>query len=191
MKIALKIAVLLMVAGLFWGCAGTHEFGPYSGKVVDKETNEPIEGAVVFVRFFTQTGHFAGTSSYFADAVEVLTNSQGEFAVPVQRLRNTELGHFWDKSGDVMVFKPGYGCYPGHRETEVNPPAFPDEAYVIVKLPKLKTEEERRENLMNTGYSIDVIPYEKQRHILGLINNEEMSLGLRPTRYMGKKSEDN
>lgn len=178
MKIALKIAVLMMVAGLFCGCAGTHEFGPYSGKVIDKETNEPIEGAVVFIRFFTQIGHFAGTTSYFADAVEVLTNSQGEFTVPVQRLRNTKFGHFWDKSGDVMVFKPGYGCYPGHRETEANPPEFPDNSNAIVKLPKLKTEEERKENLGEASYSRGAIPFEKQQHLLEFINQERINLGL-------------
>jgi hypothetical protein len=178
MKRVMQILLLLMVAGLLGGCAGSREYGPYSGIVIDKETNDPIPGAVIFVRFFTKTGHFAGTTSYFADAVEVLTNSQGEFTIPAQRLKSTELGHFWAEAGDVMIFKPGYGCYPGNPKSEAIPPTFPDKSYVVVKLPKLKTREERKENLGRIYYSRDVIPYEKQRHMLKLINIERTNLDL-------------
>jgi hypothetical protein len=188
MKTFFKIAVLMMVAGVLSGCAGTHAFGPYSGKVIDRETSEPIEGAVVFVRFFTQIGHFAGTSSYFADAVEVLTDSKGEFAVPIQRLRNTEMGRFWDDAGHVIIYKPGYGCYPGHRKTEAEPLGFPGKAFVVVKLPKLNTEKERKDNLNRIHYYSDVVPYEKQRHILKLINQERLDLGFKPIEHTGKQT---
>ena len=180
MKINTLFLLTLLVIGSLCGCAGTHEFGPYSGRVVDKETNEPIEGAVVFIRFFTKEGHFAGSTSYYADAVEVLTDSKGEFTIPVQKLSNFQIGRWWDKQGHAMVFKPGYGCFPQNRATEADPPTFPDESYATIKLPKLKTKAERERNLMNTGYSMDVIPYEKQRLILKLINQESISLGLQP-----------
>ena len=180
MKRVMQVVLLLLLAGLLGGCAGSREYGPYSGVVIDKETNDPIPGAVIFVRFFTKTGHFAGTTSYFADAVEVLTNSQGEFTIPAQRLKSTELGHFWAEAGDVMIFKPGYGCYPGNRETEVIPPTFPDKSYVVVKLPKLKTREEKERNLSRVDYPGFDAPYEKQEMLIKAINTERALLGFDP-----------
>lgn len=180
MRIKITFLLTLLVIGSLSGCAGTHEFGPYSGRVVDKETNEPIEGAVVFIQFFTKEGHFAGATSYYADAVEVLTDNNGEFAIPVQRLRDTKIGRWWDNEGSVIVFKPGYGCYPWHKNTNVDPLTFPDKTYVIVKLPKLATKDERKENLRSIFYSNIDIPYEKQQYILVLINKENELLGLKP-----------
>jgi len=186
MKINTLILLMLLVIGSLCGCAGTHDFGPYSGRVVDKDTNEPIEGAVVFIQFFTKRGTLGGDVPHYADAVEVLTDSKGEFTIPVQKLSNFQIGRWWDKDGHAMVFKPGYGCFPQNRATEADPPTFPDESYAIIKLPKLKTKEERLRNTMDTDYSINDVPYEKQRLILDLINQENISLGLQPIHPVNK-----
>lgn len=183
MKIALKILVLLFFWILLSACTISHEFGPYKGKVVDAETNESIEGAVVFIQFFTE-GQLSpgGSVKYFADAVEVLTDANGEFFISPHRINLFRVRHLWFRHGKVIIFKPGYGAYPGHIDTtpEFDYGSLPEDEYVTIKLPKLKTREERIDNLGNAGdYSLDV-PYEKIRHILTLSNEEAVELGLEP-----------
>jgi hypothetical protein len=164
-------------------CAITHTYGPYKGKVVDKETNEPIEGAVVFMRFFTDFQLSpGGPVSHFVDAVEVMTDDNGEFEIPRQRINTFRIFHVWDKYAPVIIFKPGYGAYPGHPGTEPHfgmAGGIPEDKFVIIKLPKLKTREERKKNLRNISFTADV-PYEKWRNLFEYRNIENIEVGLPP-----------
>ena len=131
------------------GCAITHKYGPYMGKVVEKETGKPIAGAVVFMKFMT-VGIYEVHK--FAGAVEVLTNENGEFHIPVQRANTFQIGGAWDEDPSVIIFKPGYGAYPRHRKSGplfIPNGSIPENKHVTVKLPKLKTKEERKKNLRN------------------------------------------
>ena len=53
--------------------------GPFKGRVLDAETREPIEDAVVFVRW-TET-HFFSRATFY-EASEILTDKKGEFYIP-------------------------------------------------------------------------------------------------------------
>lgn len=174
--------MLLVVAlMLLPGCATTHEYGPYMGKVVDKESGEPIEGAVVFAMFYTIFGFSPGGAvSHYADAMEVLTDNKGEFSLPTHRIFTFRIGDLWDDKIHAIIFKPGYGADPGRGSDIENNPSqrLRPNVFEIVRLPKLKTREERITNLSNVvRYPMDDVPCKKQRHILRLYNLEDKYLG--------------
>lgn len=175
--------VLLVGVFLLAGCTISHTYGPYMGKVVEKGTGEPIEGAVVFIRFYTQTGNLGGSTSHFADAVEVLTGKDGEFEIPAQTVEDFRILAGWEQDGIVIVFKPGYGVYPGHKNSSIDHSSnwgLPKNKPVTIALPKLTTMEEIKKNLrFAEGYDIG-IPCEKHKDIKRLTNFESIGLGLEP-----------
>jgi hypothetical protein len=184
MRILTKLLMVIAVGYLLSGCVAiSHTYGPYMGKVVDKETDKPIEGAVVFMRFSTKSGNIGGSTTHYADAVEVLTDDKGDFLIPPHTIRLFRINHHWDKQGNAIVFKPGYGAYPGHPQSSIShykEHRFPDNEFVTIKLPKLKTREERERNLFNVGdFDSSNIPYNKNKNIIRLYNSERNYLGLK------------
>ena len=99
MKTTLKVVYVILALAMLSGCAITNKYGPYMGKVVDKETNEPIEGAVVFMKFNTIGGTIAGDVSYYVDATETLTDAQGEFNIPSHRIYTFRKMQGWGRYG--------------------------------------------------------------------------------------------
>jgi hypothetical protein len=83
--------------------SGVNYRGPFEGRVVDQNTNQPIEGAVVFVEWDLQRI----TSPVFFNAKEVLTDKEGKFYIPAEwswlPWRNFFL------YSDMIIFKAGYG----------------------------------------------------------------------------------
>ncbi|MHC4639242.1 MAG: peptidase associated/transthyretin-like domain-containing protein [Planctomycetota bacterium] len=173
----LKLAGFIVVVAVFLtACTVTHRYGPYSGKVVDAETKEPIAGAAVLIVFYTESWKLTVAGSNFVDAVEVLTDEKGEFKIPVKRLTAVRFFNWWDAEGYVTIFKPGYGCYPTHKDAipifEPNG-SMPAAQTVVFQLPPLRTREER---LSLPALNFD-IPYEKQEKLINLINKEMQELG--------------
>jgi hypothetical protein len=86
--------------------AQTAEFvdlGPFSGKVIDADTKEPIEEAVVIV-YWRQRHPFSGST--FIDAQETLTDKNGVF-----RLSGIRIFNPWKKLTTLAalgVYKSGY-----------------------------------------------------------------------------------
>jgi len=177
-----KLLGLSFLVGLLFlsGCAISHTYGPYMGKVVEKGTGAPIEGAVVFVQFYTGEGNIGGMTSVFADAVETLTDADGKFLIPPYSITTFRPMHSWLKNGYAIIFKPGYGAFPGHREATLTHPngTLPVNELIVIELPRLQNDEERRKNLHNVNYPMSLVPCEKQRQILNLTNLESLSLGL-------------
>lgn len=150
------------------------------GKVIEKETGKPIEGAVVFIEFFTAEGTIGGLVHYHADAVETLTGDDGEFLIPPHRINTFKFMHGWDNHPRVIIFKPGYGAYPHHRDTEphLGYGTIPDGQYISIMLPKLNSIEDRRNNL--GGLFVGGVPQEKQKILNGLETQERVEIGLKP-----------
>ncbi len=146
-------AVFILAAVMSFGCAITHVYGPYMGRVVELESGKPIEGAVVFLQFYIQVGNIGGYSSHFVDAVEVMTDSNGEFHIPARRINSFRFRFLsgWQEAPTPVVFKPGYGVFPSHRLSSARPRQnwFQPNRPVLIKLPRLKTRKERKENLYN------------------------------------------
>ena len=175
----LKTFFLIIFWQLFVGCTNSHEFGPYQGKVVDKETLKPLEGAVVFVKFTSRVPSVGGDVRHFADAVETLTDKNGEFYIPVQKLTLSGMFRRWDEFGDAIIFKPGYGAFPKHRESAPKPSPFyskSPQGYVTIQLPKLHSIEERKRNLPDPG----LVPEGKIINFLRLECIESKGIGLTP-----------
>lgn len=168
------MAWLLLISG----CAITHEYGPYMGKVVEKETGEPIEGAVVFMQFYTGVGNIGGMTSHYADAVETLTDAKGGFLIPPHRVTTFRLLHGWIKEGYAIIFKPGYGAFPGYRGVTLTHPngTLPVNAPVVIELPRLKTREARIDNAVSNLWHGGDAPDSKSKLFMELKNREIKNL---------------
>ena len=182
MKYLLIAAIVVVLSG----CAGSREFGPYSGKIVDSETGEPIEGAVVFIQFSTKVYGSPGGPQYrTVNAIEALTNANGDFQIPRRKYPpgNQLIYARWLNHGQVIIFKPSYGVYPGHEGTSIvsstTNGALPENEFVTIRLPQLTSVEERIRNLDNTSYVSAEVAEDKQKHLIRLRNIEFENLGLK------------
>ena len=84
----------------------------YKGKIIDADTNEPIEGVVVVALYNTRSiiGGPAGLLYHTIHAKEVLTDKNGEFVIPTY---TTMMGpNSKEHRTEFIIYKPGYGRYP-------------------------------------------------------------------------------
>jgi len=93
--------------------------GPWKGRVIDAETKEPLEGAVVLAVWDRNYRTPTGTSSYFYEAKEVLTDKDGRFEIPSYISINFLPIISYIRGPEFIIFKPGYGSFPNYR---INPP---------------------------------------------------------------------
>lgn len=147
----------------------------FKGKVIDAETKDPIEGAVVVVVYKKENFGFpAGGYTTVVNVKETLTDKTGEFNFPsyttlIQPLSAEEYASF-------IIYKPGYGNYPNSPATPrgINAPSkeiffssgiggtgeleglvngknvMIKVTFGVVELPPLKTWEERKKADMLT-----------------------------------------
>ena len=142
----------------------------FKGRVLDVETKEPIEGAVVVVSYSKYTIGPVGRDISLIKAIETLTDKNGEFHFPSY---TTLIQPFsGEDKAEFIIYKPGYGSFPNYQITpskgitdqelffskEIGSTGelemwVKDEkglqikkskvSFGIVELPKLKTKEER------------------------------------------------
>jgi hypothetical protein len=178
-------AFLVLLAALVTaisGCTITHRFGPFSGKVVEAETGEPIEGAVVLIAFYTEGFSVGGPVYRFADAVEALTDAKGEFYFPPRRVTLYRSMSIWDNECRISIFKPGYGAYPKNSKTFSVPNLeqsrfIPENERITFHLPKLLTLEEKKENLYKVENPAG-IPNDKMQNLRRLEDEERINVGI-------------
>ena len=178
----LIISILLILATDVWGFGFLyHSEGPYRGKVIDLDTQEPIEGAVVagvWVLEFNFTP--------FCDAKETVTDKNGEFFLP-----KASCFTLWPLAEmnrmDIIVFKPGYLGYPplgpSPEERRARMPGFTGhefqnkKEYNIIKLGRPKT---RMDNELTHShaqiFTFDEC-YDRLPVLLKLVNEEARNLG--------------
>ena len=186
----MMIAVSGLAAPFAFGSTGSIYYfdGPWKGAVIDSETKEPIEGAVVVTIWEKKYGGPTGPYSYFLDAVEVLTDRDGKFLIPRFWKLNLVPILSWIEGPTFQIFKPGYTAFPGSAYDYFQKyfPASPlrvgeiarERLFkngVVVELLKLKTREERR---MNVPGWIDDVGSEKLPAFYRLVNEENRNLGL-------------
>lgn len=174
-SLALLIVSLLAVSG----CAISNHYEAYRGKVVDKETREPIAGAAVLAVYYTQRYTLAGSNLEYLDAQETVTDENGEFEIPPFDTATFRLFQSFEPKAWFTIFKPSYGCYPKHRGTE---PMFlpngtlPEDQYVVIELPHLLTKKER---IDNTGcFPSTSVPRKKYLNLYNLDREESKLLGI-------------
>ncbi len=167
--------------------------GPWRAQVVDAETGQPVEGAVVLAvwyRYFA-TIHGWGGGKYYASA-EVVTSGDGRFVIGA-RSTFTWLPFLTTIKGpELSIFKPGYGQWRFRGTDESSGlsawerDARVDEAWrrfkgggVTIELPPLKTREQRLEFLSWASPSGPIPEAHMPRYLEGL-DRERITLGLTP-----------
>ena len=87
-RLRISIFMAILLAGILGGIEAASADGPYRGKVIDAETKEPIEGAVVVVVWVNEVLKFYSgwpkAETRFAETKEALTDKNGEFSIPVR-----------------------------------------------------------------------------------------------------------
>lgn len=161
----------------------------FKGRVIDGETKEPIEGAVVVAQYHSNVLGPTGSHTTLIDVQEALTDGKGEFFIPSKTKIIYPLSVGDDTS--FLVWKPGYnrkdiwGGYFFAKEpgTIENRPVHTDKGVElkpvrigIAELELVKTKEERRK-LMPTRIG-ELSDFKKQKQFIRLLNEERRSLGL-------------
>ena len=171
----------------------------FHGKVIDAETKEPIEGAVVVVEY--KKGTIGVPQAYYSvmEVKEALTDKNGDFHIPsyttiIQPLSIEGYASF-------IIYKPGYASFPGYILGEKYRASAPLKhkmsldaieeyfsrplgetgeikwdigkatvTYGIVELPKLQTREERiKAKPAPVGEKSD---WKKQKQLIKAIREE-------------------
>jgi hypothetical protein len=164
--------------------------GPYHGRVVDAETKQPIEGAVVFAEWRIRSPGVVRHLAHY-DAQEAFTDQQGNFVIagiitppkdPTAKLEEPKF----------IIFKPGYEAIkprilkPTSAEVQarhnIKDNISQENGVVVVELRKLTDPKERRLNL--TGFlpipcragdlSQFCVPPEKYSGLIKVVNEERL-----------------
>lgn len=147
------LAIVIIFAATVFASSGWviyHE-SAFKGKVIDAETKEPIEGAVVVAIYRIREYSFVESGAAVADVKEVLTDKNGEFNIPP----HTFFSFYPVAKGEApefIIYKPGYTSFPSFDYPKYFPssPLYVDlqtradffRKGVTVELMKLKTREE-------------------------------------------------
>lgn len=157
------------------------------GKILDIDTKQPIEGAVVVAKYKKATlGLGAGSISSIIEVRETLTDKEGNFRIPPY---TTVIQPFsWQVPNTVIIFKPGYasletgasnfigqmlgkeGSWPWSKKLQ-----YGMHGAGIVELPNIKEAEEKRLHIPSPITGID---YKKQKLFMQLLNEERSILNL-------------
>lgn len=168
----------------------------YSGRVIDADTGEPIEGAVVVAIWDKERATIAGPSSRHHDVKEAVTDGEGRWTLEGPegdegRILPTLLHYVMIpriRRPYFIVFKPGYCPWPegfaiNTCKSKLSPKG---NAEIIngspIHLVKLSNREERLRVLPGPVYPDDVGRTRefliKQKRFLFLINQERKYLDL-------------
>ncbi len=177
---------IILIGLLFWvlclNCGSAVAGGPWKGKIMDVETKKPLEGAVVLAVWHRVYRTPFGSSSYFYEAKETLTNKMGEFEIPSYTPINLLPIISYMRGPEFTIFKPGYGSIEGlelggyFTGKAQNIQDFESEGkryrftQGVIELPPLKTWEERRKGQPSpVGDKKD---WKKQRELIKALRQE-------------------
>jgi len=132
----------------------------FNGQILDIDTKEPIEGAVVVVEYKKESmGMGAGHESSVIKVRETLTDKDGKFHIP-SYTTTLLLPFTWQDHSIFIIYKPGYASiqlalndYFTGKDMSEQVGSWPDQDLRmlkyrlrcpgIVELPKLQTREQR------------------------------------------------
>jgi len=173
----------------------------FSGRVIDADTGEPIEGAVVVVYWYSERPSILGDNTELEDVKETLTDKNGNWTIVGKKGRSSPPVPFfiilgvttfrYTKEPEFIIFKPGYCSWPNGFSID----ACKDRIRVegserfgegkTLALPKLTNREDRlkAQRISEIYPSTDdpkVIKryLKKQLELLRLLDEERRNLGL-------------
>jgi hypothetical protein len=172
----------------------------YQGKVIDTETKEPIEGAVVVAYWWEEKGAFLGSLERLKDVKETLTDRDGKWSITgpesdkkkIVRGTLSAVAIVWAiRDPYFIIFKPGYCSWPeGFSIDACKGKIEPGGSDQItggktIELPKLTNREDRlKAQRISPLYPTSDGPtkekqfLKKQLELLRLLNEERGNLGL-------------
>ena len=166
----------------------------FRGRVIDYETKEPIEGAVVVASWYEAKPTIAGEATRLKDVKETLTDKNGEWSITGEEGKpHTEhpyfhflTGTYYTRTPQFIIFKPGYCSWPEGFYIEACKEELRSSGEFAtgktIELPKLTKREDRiRAQGISPpeGEGTD----EKLREFHRLINDERRNLGLREIHF--------
>ncbi len=151
--------------------------GPYHGRVVDAETGQPLAGAVVVLVWSRVRILPFHSSTVFHAVRETLTGSDGSWVLDGRDVEDRAPARTYPPSLDAYF--PGYSAITSIIFTKSGGSLIGNiAAGGIVRLPPLRTREERRSGF---GLVPDTpTPFKDVPNLMRLINVELVSLGLQP-----------
>jgi hypothetical protein len=166
----------------------------FHGKVIDYETREPIEGAVVVAYWDEGRATLAGQSTRLKDVKETLTDKNGEWSIsgPEGRLNDPNpifslvTGIHYTQEPQFIFFKPGYCPWPqGFFIDACKDKLEPGGTGEVmegktIELPKL-TDREDRIKAQSISIPAGEGALQKLGELIRLINEERRNLGLPET----------
>ncbi len=183
------IFVLLIISTLL----STSAYGAtFRGKVIDAETKEPIEGAVVVASWLEETATPTGPSSRLKDVKETLTDKNGEWSLKglkgreggsLTALYTALTGTYYTRPPEFIIFKPGYCSWPAGFNIDAckdkikpvgNDKVANGETIAIAKL-RSRTD---RLAAMPEVLGDNILFFKKQKVFMQLVNEERRNLGL-------------
>ena len=193
LKIILSAFVLLIWAQGSTSCALAKD-RVYGGRVIDFETKEPIEGAVVVAYWDERMAAPAGGVTRLKEVKEILTDKNGAWrlAGPEEERGDSYYSFatetYYIQHPRFIVFKPGYCPWPGGFSIDAcRGKIKPGGAGKVaegenVELFKLIEKEVRFFSIPAPDYSTDpnkrIEFLKKQVQFLKFINEEKRNLGL-------------
>ena len=180
-----------LVSFMVWG-------GPWFGKIVDYDTGEPLENAVVVAIWERTVPGIGDSVEYFHKAKEAVTDADGNFRInsffPINLfplITSINRPYF-------VVFKPGYlnikstsGQFlaPSSKNEIIEFSGYSTLGSYTgrfganrIELPKLKNINDRKRVLLSIP---PLVPDKTIPNFIKYMNEEEVSLGLKPTHNFG------
>jgi hypothetical protein len=166
-KIKLTMALATLI--LSTSCALYHHYPSYYGKIVDAETKKPLEGAVVLADYYTWLhASPGGPGVYFLDAQEAISDKNGEFRIPALNAFAFRPISTFEPEPGFSIFKPRYSCFQSR---------LAGEQYRTIELREAKNRDER---IWNTNCYPTIVPDDKMKKFIDVINSERIAVGLEP-----------
>ncbi len=188
-----KVLIFLFFIFIFYS---TNAYdATFKGKVIDADTKEPIEGAVVVASWSESTATITGGSQRSKDVKETLTDKKGEWKIRgpkgdrfIAQVFAMIPGIYYTEAPEFIVFKPGYCSYRAgfgikacKEKMKVNNFTNSDNIGEVVELPKLTDREDRLRALPGPVAGENALI--KQKEFLRLINEESKYLGIAESYY--------
>ncbi len=172
----------------------------YQGRVIDADTKESIEGAVVVAYWWEEKGAFLGSLERLKDVKETLTSRDGKWSITgpesdkkkIVRSMLSVIAIVWAiRDPGFIIFKPGYCPWPsGFSIDACKDKVRPERTDQIMEgktvefeLPKLTNKQDRLRAQRISPFHPDDQAKEKefikkQLEFLRLLNEERRNLGL-------------
>jgi hypothetical protein len=169
----LIVCGLMVVTASLAGCAGhlAYPSGPFRGRVIDAETKQPLAGAAVVVVWWWDAPGLGHPTEGVEDAVEVVTDKDGEFIVP----RKSHVRFFGEVTRYyIVVYFPGYRDFLGQHGFDVSDSSCGTPK--VVELARAGDSERRR--FARIPLAASDVEKNKIPNLMRLVEQEERALGL-------------